>query len=115
MKSQITKSLDYLGISSATLCLIHCLVFPFISIIPIGISHNHWIDLLFASIGLFAVVKIIKTNTLRYIKVILLLSMCLIFFSIILTIITDEHSMLLYVGGLGMIFGHILNFNNHRH
>ncbi|CAM4058131.1 MULTISPECIES: MerC domain-containing protein [Flavobacterium] len=115
MKSQITKSLDYLGISSATLCLVHCLVLPFISIIPIGISHNHWIDLLFASIGLFAVVKIVKTNTLRYIKIILLVAMSIILLSIIYTIITHNHTLFLYVGGIGMIVGHVLNFKRHKH
>ena len=115
MRKQITKSFDYLGISSATLCLVHCLVFPLISIIPIGISHNHWIDLLFASIGLYAVVKIVKTNTPRYIKAILLVSMFLILSSIVITIVTHHHSFILYLGGIGMIIGHLLNFRKHKH
>lgn len=115
MKNQITKSLDYIGISSATLCLIHCLILPFISIIPIGITHNHWIDFVFASIGLYAVVKIVKTNTLKGIKIILLISIGLIFLSIIYTILTHAHTFMLYVGGTGMIVGHILNFKNHKH
>lgn len=115
MKTQISKSFDYIGISSATLCLIHCLVFPLFAIIPVGISHNHWIDLLFASIGLYAVVKIVKTNTKNYIKLILLISIIMILANIIYTIITHEHTKIIYLGGVGMIIGHLLNFKNHKH
>ena len=75
MKKQLSHSLDFLGISSATLCLIHCVLFPLLALIPVGISHNHWIDLLFVMIGLYAVVKILKTNVQKYIKAILLIYM----------------------------------------
>lgn len=115
MKTQISKSLDYIGISSATLCLIHCLLFPLLAIIPIGISHNHWIDLLFVMIGLYAVVKILKTNVQKYIKAILLISISSIFFSIIYTIITHEHTIIMYLAGIGMILGHVLNLKKHKH
>lgn len=115
MKKQITNTLDYIGISSATLCLVHCLVFPLLSIVPIGFSHNHWVDLIFATIGLFAVVKIIKTNTFLYIKLILSFSIILIFISIFVTILFHVHSNILYFGGVGMIIGHILNFKQHQH
>lgn len=115
MKKQLSLSLDFLGISSATLCLIHCLVFPLISIIPIGISHNHWIDLLFASIGLYAVVKILKTSTPLYVKLILSFSMAMIFGSVLVTILFHNHSLVLYIGGVGMIIGHLLNFRFHKH
>jgi hypothetical protein len=115
MKKQITHTLDYIGISSATLCLIHCLVFPLISIIPLGFSHNHWVDLIFASIGLYAVVKILKTNTNFHIKLILLVSIVSIFLSVLVTILFHYHSNLLYLGGFGMIVGHVLNFKQHKH
>lgn len=115
MKRQITNSLDTIGISSATLCLIHCLVFPLISIIPIGISHNHWVDLAFALFGLFAVVKILKTCTPFYIKSILLISISIIIGSILITLFFHHHSSLLYFGGVGMIIGHLLNFKYHKH
>ena len=115
MKKQITHTLDYIGISSATLCLIHCLVCPLISIIPLGFSHNHWVDLIFASIGLYAVVKILKTNTNFYIKLILLVSIASIFLSVLVPILFHYHSNLLYLGGFGMIVGHVLNFKQHKH
>lgn len=115
MKRNNSKSLDYIGISSAMLCLVHCLVFPLFAIIPIGVSHNHWIDLLFALIGLYAVVKILKTNVQISIKLILFISISFILFSIIFTIITHNHTMVMYLGGIGMIIGHLLNFKNHKH
>ena len=115
MKKSFLLSLDFLGISSATMCMIHCLVFPLISFIPIGFSHNHWVDLIFASLGLYPVIKIVKTSSPLYIKIILSVSMGLIFYSIINTIVSHEHSMLLYFGGVGMVLGHILNFKFCKH
>jgi|GEM_PF-5601353 len=44
MKSKI---LDAVGISAAVLCLIHCIAFPLLMIMPLGISHNPFIDLTF--------------------------------------------------------------------
>ncbi|PHX62030.1 MAG: MerC mercury resistance protein [Flavobacteriales bacterium] len=114
MKNQVTLAIDYLGISSATLCLVHCLLFPLLTFIPIGISHNHYIDLFFALIGLFAVVKILKTTTKKHIKIILSVSMIFIFGSVISTIFFHYHSVLLYFGGFGMIVGHCLNFTSHK-
>ena len=106
---------DVLGISSATLCLIHCLLFPLITILPIGSTHNHWIDLVLAGIGIFAIIGILKSKTLKAIKFILLLSMGLILGSILYTLITHQHTTLLYFGGIGMIVGHLLNFRYHKH
>lgn len=114
----ITKSKelnDILGISSATLCLVHCLVLPLITIIPIGLSHNHWIDLIFAGIGVFALIGILKSETPKYIKLILMVSMGSILWSIFYTIFTHSHSIVLYFGGIGMLVGHLLNFRYHKH
>ncbi|MBD3724164.1 MAG: MerC domain-containing protein [Flavobacteriaceae bacterium] len=115
MKKSFLLSLDFLGVSSATLCLIHCLVFPLLSFIPIGFSHNHWVDLTFASFGLYPVVKILKSSSHLFVKIILSISMSLIFYSIINTIVMHEHSILLYFGGIGMIAGHLLNYRFCRH
>ncbi|MEZ0131261.1 hypothetical protein AB9T88_16415 [Flavobacterium sp. LBUM151] len=60
MKKIATSFYDILGISSATVCLVHCLVFPLITILPLGLIHNPFIDLFFAVIGSIAVFKIIK-------------------------------------------------------
>lgn len=57
MKSKI---LDAVGISAAVLCLIHCIVFPLLMIIPLGISHNPYIDLAFLIIGAIVVFNVTK-------------------------------------------------------
>jgi hypothetical protein len=52
--------MDILGISSKSLCLIHCLLLPLLTVLPIGLTHNPYIDLLFACVGLYAVINSIK-------------------------------------------------------
>lgn len=113
MKTKTTFNWDILGISSATICLVHCLVLPILTIVPLGITHNPIIDLLFASIGFFAVIKIVKKATLL-VSSILLLSITLIFISIIIEIILDVHTVLIFIGGIGMIIGHIINYLIHK-
>ncbi|KIA97731.1 MerC mercury resistance protein [Flavobacterium sp. KMS] len=113
MKTKTTFNWDLLGISSASICLIHCLIFPVITILPLGLSHNPLIDLLFVSIGFFAVVKIIKKSNLL-VSSILILSLTLIFISILIEIVLDVHSNLIFIGGIGMIIGHFLNYRSHK-
>ena len=60
MKKLAISFYDMLGISSAFICLVHCLIFPILTIVPLGLSHNPIIDLFFAAIGLFAILKIMK-------------------------------------------------------
>jgi hypothetical protein len=115
MKKQTTSALDFLGISSASLCLVHCLLLPLLPFLPIGICHNHYIDLFFVLIGLFAVVKILKTNTKKYIKVILTVSILIILISVLVTIFFHHHNHLIYFGGVGLIIGHLLNYKHHKH
>ncbi|CAA9195124.1 MerC family mercury resistance protein [Flavobacterium collinsii] len=114
MKKTTTPFYDILGISSATICLVHCLVFPLLTILPLGLSHNPFIDLTFASLGLVAVLKIIKKSSLL-VATTLILSMSLIWISILSEIILDIHLDLIFVGGIGMIIGHLLNYKNHKH
>lgn len=110
-----SKVYDILGFTSAFLCLVHCLVFPLLLIVPIGLYHNHYIDLLFAFLGIFALVKILKNESPFYIKWILVVSMSLILISIFYTLITNRHTYILYFGGFGMMIGHTLNFFKHKH
>lgn len=113
MKTKTTFNWDILGISSATICLMHCLIFPIITILPLGISHNPLIDLLFVSIGFFAVVKIIKKSDLLICSI-LILSLTLVFTSILIEIAFDIHTYLIYIGGIGMIIGHFINYISHK-
>lgn len=113
MKKITTPFYDILGISSATICLVHCLIFPLLTILPLGISHNPFVDLLFASIGLFAIVKITKKSTLL-VSSILIVSMSLIWISILADLFLEIHLDLIYFGGLGMIIGHLINYKLHK-
>ncbi|AWG25649.1 MerC domain-containing protein [Flavobacterium kingsejongi] len=115
MKKTSTASFDILGISSATLCLIHCLAFPLLTLIPLGVSHNPWIDLAFAAIGVFAVAKITKKSHVMAVKVILWSSITLILASVIADLLIHHHSNLMYVGATGLIIGHFINFRAHKH
>lgn len=113
MKKISTSFYDILGISSATICLVHCLIFPLLTILPLGLSHNPFIDLLFASIGLFAILKIIKKSSLL-VSSILVVSMALIWISVLAELLLDIHLDLIYLGGIGMIIGHLINYKLHR-
>jgi len=113
MKKSTTPFYDILGISSATICLVHCLVFPLLTILPLGISHNPFIDLFFATMGLFAILKIINKSSLL-ISTVLIISMALIWISVLAEVFLDIHLDLIFVGGIGMIIGHLLNYKMHK-
>lgn len=113
MKKTTTIIYDILGISSAGICLIHCLVFPLLTILPLGWIHNPFIDLLFATIGLFAIIKITKDSNLLVITI-LIISMALIWISVLCELLLDLHTNLIFIGGTGMIIGHFLNYRNHK-
>jgi hypothetical protein len=113
MKKSTTPFYDILGISSATICLVHCLVFPLLTILPLGISHNPVIDLIFATLGLFAIIKIINKSSLL-ISAVLIISMALIWISVLAELFLDIHLDLIFIGGIGMIIGHLLNYKMHK-
>lgn len=113
MKKTTLFNMDILGISSASLCLVHCLLLPLLTVLPFGLAHSPYIDLSFAVVGLWAIVKIIKNATLVVIMV-LLFSITLIFLNILIDIFLDFHTNLLLIGGIGMIIGHIFNYKNHK-
>ena len=113
MKKSTTPFYDILGLSSATICLVHCLVFPLLTILPLGLSHNPFVNLFFATLGLFAIFKIINKSSLL-ISTVLIISMALIWISVLTELFLDVHLDLIFIGGIGMIIGHLLNFNNHK-
>lgn len=115
LKNKSIVFLDILGISSASLCLVHCLIFPVLSIIPTGFSHNHWIDVFFACIGMFVVSKITMSNAIIKVKLLLILSISAVAIGVILEIIWNLNTPLVLIGGVGMIIGHLVNYKlNHR-
>ena len=113
MKKTTSFNMDILGISAASLCLVHCLLFPLLTILPLGLTHNPYIDLLFILIGLWAVLRIIKTAKLSVIML-LLVSITLILLGLVIEIFLDYHTSLILLGGIGLIMGHLLNYKNHK-
>ncbi|MBE8727579.1 MerC domain-containing protein [Flavobacterium hungaricum] len=113
MKKSASSFYDILGISSAAICLVHCLIFPLLTILPLGLTHNPIIDLAFASIGLFVIFKITKKSTLL-VSSILIVSMGLIWISILTEIFLEIHLDLIYFGGIGMVIGHLINYRLHK-
>jgi hypothetical protein len=114
MKKNSTSSYDILGISTATLCLIHCTVFPILTIIPFGFYYNVLIDTLFACIAMLVVSKILMSKAAKNVKYILGVSIIIIVTSIILDIFFKLHLQLISIGGIGMIIGHFLNYKSHK-
>jgi len=113
MRNTATKAYDILGISSATLCLIHCVVFPLLILIQLRFLHNSYFDLLFALLGLWAVLRVVKTAS-KSVTIVLLVSVALICVSVLTDIFFHFHSNLIFIGGIGMVIGHLVNFRNHK-
>lgn len=113
MKKQSTIVFDLLGISSATLCLIHCLVFPLLTILPMGFTGNHYLDLFFAFISFCVVVKIIFSTSPLLVKVLLSCSIITVIVGVILEAFLAINSPLVLIGGIGMIIGHLINYKSH--
>ena len=113
MKKITSPNYDILGISSASICLVHCLLFPLLTILPLGLNHSPYIDLIFALIGVFAIVKIIKKTNI-IISGVLILSISLILISVLAEIFFEIHLDLILIGGVGMIIGHFLNYKSHK-
>ncbi|AZA83697.1 MerC mercury resistance protein [Chryseobacterium lactis] len=112
MKSKI---LDAVGISAAVLCLIHCIIFPLLLVIPLGISHNPYVDLAFLLIGAGVVFRVTRQITNRWLKGLFWLSIVLISISVGTDLIFEIHIPLIYAGAAGLITAHIINFKNHKH
>jgi hypothetical protein len=112
MKSKI---LDTLGISAAVLCLIHCIVFPLLMVIPFGISHNPYIDMGFLLIGTAVVYRLTKQMADRRLQFLFWISIFFIAVSVLVDLLFEIHIPLIYLGAAGLITGHLINFKNHKH
>ena len=106
--------LDILGISSVTICMAHCLIFPVLSILPFGLKNNSWVDIAFASIGLYVVSIILMSNALKKVKIILGISILIVLISVFLENIFKIDNIFIFIGGIGLITGHYLNYKSHK-
>ncbi|WP_313380489.1 MerC domain-containing protein [Proteiniphilum saccharofermentans] len=101
---------DILGISAASLCLIHCLIFPLLMIIPIGISHNPYIDFVFLVIGATIAFRICKETDSKLIISLFVVSLLAILISVVFDFTFHIHLPLIYLGAGGLITAHIINY-----
>jgi hypothetical protein len=115
MKSKPISITDILGISSATLCLVHCLVFPVITFFSMSFSHAGWINTSFATISFLLFLKVLMGQTQKYIKWILGFSIALVIAGVVLELVFNRESVISVLGGFGMIIGHALNYRSHSH
>lgn len=112
MKSKI---LDVVGLSAAVLCLIHCIVFPLLIVIPLGLSHHPLVDLAFLIIGIAVVYRISKQTQRIWLKMLFVVSILLISVSVFADMVFEIHLPFIYLGAIGLITGHLINFNHHKH
>lgn len=115
MKAKSTSIYDILGISSASLCLIHCIIFPILAILPLGFTHNKIIDILFASVGIVIALKIIISSNNNIVKIIFVSGITIFVLNLIISIIFEIENELVILGGIIMIVGHLYNFRNLKH
>lgn len=110
-----SKVFDMIGLSAAVLCLIHCLLFPVLMIIPLGIEHDVYIDAGFLLIGAAIVYRITGSLQSKRLKLTFWTAIGFITASVLLDMLFHIHSPLIYIGALLLIIAHIINFRNHKH
>lgn len=114
---QYLKKADILGVVISGLCIIHCIVTPFI-VIALGLtSHNHhpifsWhgIFLMLALLALFLSIK----GAEKSIKWILWASFLFMAIGMIFEPYGMFFKVILYIGSLGLIIGHTKNYMHHH-
>lgn len=113
MKKLRIKS-DWLGISAAGLCLIHCMVFPIIVLAGGAINEEfhdkwHFLDFIFLAIGFIAVRYSSRSTHYTWIK----WMMWITYITLSLALIFRESlywlEYLSYAASLGLITVHIIN------
>ncbi|MCS6820781.1 MAG: MerC domain-containing protein [Microscillaceae bacterium] len=112
---KIKINADYLGISSSVLCLVHCLVVPFLWISKNIYTHNHasllgsweyWIwDYIFGALAFWAVYHTAWHTPWKRIKVALIISYSVF----VVGLIVHEPHEIMYAGSFLLIATHLTN------
>lgn len=109
------KYYDLIGVYTAFLCLVHCIMAPILFILPLGISHNPLLDSFFLLVGLFPVYKVLRSTSPIGLKISLVVSFVLIAISILLESLYYHESILIVIGTSGVITCHLINYNYKKH
>ncbi len=125
MKTIVTsKKSDLVGILSSIGCIIHCLLMPILLSSAASITAHEeyrWLDFLFLALAAIAVwFSARKTNSLL-VRIILIMAWAVFAGSIIWEETIPFASVLMYLGSVLLIVGHVLNLRyvheckNHSH
>nr|WP_281349561.1 MerC domain-containing protein [Fulvivirga aurantia] len=86
----LRKKSDELGILSSTLCMIHCMITPFLFVVFPASTGQHggyewwsFLDLLFLSVSFLAVFRTVRQSAFRWIKVSMIAALSLLTFFIL--------------------------------
>jgi hypothetical protein len=109
IKQPFSTYFDWLGISSSSICLIHCLLTPVILMLNVSDFSYHLIGYLALLMSFFAAYNISKNSKPTYILIILWLS----FLGLAVSILFEDDFIFLhylsYLSSFGLIVAHILN------
>ncbi|WP_226390677.1 MerC domain-containing protein [Penaeicola halotolerans] len=118
--SKILKSkADFLGVSSASLCLLHCLAIPIIlssSSLFVSIDHDVWhlLDFIFIGIGLSAIWYASQNSSSQWMKI----ALWTVFSIFSLSLLTHELLRFSYyislISSILLIILHIINWKYYR-
>ena len=115
---------DYIGIVSAVICLIHCIITPLFfsaymhSHVHEGHGHVHSagfnVDYIFLTIGLVAVWFSTKHADRTWIKVLLWASYLILFISVVFEATSPIFFWSLYAASVALIAAHVINLRHLR-
>lgn len=108
------KTLDLLGFSAAGLCFIHCLIFPLLMILPIGLVHNVYIDLGFFLIGAWIVFRITRRMQAHWLQWLFWSAIVCIGFSVFTDLLFHIHLPLIHIGAVLLMSAHMIHFRKHK-
>ncbi|MEZ4886059.1 MAG: MerC domain-containing protein [Chitinophagales bacterium] len=114
----LSDKADFIGIASAVLCLIHCLVPPILFLFfghLIEHAHDHFFrwDYFFLIISSYAVYHSSHHAANTYIKGVLWVSFAILCIAIVFHQIPTMHY-IAYLASLGLISGHLINLKMMR-
>jgi hypothetical protein len=113
----LREKADVIGITGSVLCIIHCLVSPFLVMggKMAGLSDTwHFLDFIFVGINIFAVFHATKHHSTPAIRV--ALWSFLVIFSIAI-LFEDQSPAFVYLGyfaSLGLVLSHVVNLRHCR-
>lgn len=100
---------DIVGISSAVLCLIHCMVLPLVTTLSTSFFSSEAFCYAFLALGLFAVIKTARHTHLTQIKVGLWIGFTILTFAVLTEEIFTWSIVANVIGATILVMSHIAN------